>query len=217
MGAVVLTIDGPTASGKGTVAALVARSLGWHLLDSGALYRLTALQAITHGVSLGDEAGLAELASQLRVNFNGETVELGGTDVSLAMRSEPVSQAASKVAVYGQVRTALLQLQRDFAKPPGLVADGRDMGTVVFPDAQFKVYLTASALSRAQRRTKQLIDKGFSAKLANLLKDLEARDARDMQRAIAPLKPAQDACIIDSTDLDIDQTVSQVLALVRAG
>lgn len=207
----VITIDGPTASGKGTIAARVAGALGWHLLDSGALYRLTALKAMGSGVLLDDEAGLARCAAHLKPQFIGETVLLDGAEVTLAIRAEPVGQAASRVAVYPRLRTALLQLQRDFAQAPGLVADGRDMGTVVFPEAALKVFLTASVVSRAQRRHKQLIDKGFSANIDDLLKDLEQRDSRDMSRAVAPLKPAEGALVLDSTSLSIDDTVTRVV------
>jgi cytidylate kinase len=211
----VLTIDGPTASGKGTIAARVAAHLGWHLLDSGALYRLTALRAIGLGVNLQDASALGHCAQGLQARFEGETVWLDGQEVTLAIRAEPVSQAASAVAVHAQVRTALLQVQRDFAIPPGLVADGRDMGTVVFPQAFLKIYLTASVESRALRRYKQLIDKGFSANLESLSADLAARDARDSGRAIAPLRPAEDAVILDSTALTIEDTVQRVVALAK--
>lgn len=211
----VLTIDGPTASGKGTIAARVAAHLGWHLLDSGALYRLTALRAIGLGVNLQDASALGHCAQGLQARFEGESVWLDGQEVTLAIRAEPVSQAASAVAVHAQVRTALLQVQRDFAIPPGLVADGRDMGTVVFPQAFLKIYLTASVESRALRRYKQLIDKGFSANLESLSADLAARDARDSGRAIAPLRPAEDAVILDSTALTIEDTVQRVVALAK--
>lgn len=207
----VITIDGPTASGKGTIAQRVAHVLGWHYLDSGALYRLCALAALRDGVDLDDEAGLARAAAVLPVRFDAQRVELRGHDVSEAIRDEAVGNAASQIALLPAVRAALLGLQRAFRRPPGLVADGRDMGTVVFPDATLKVFLTATAESRAVRRHKQLIEKGFSASLDDLLRDLRRRDERDANRAIAPLQAAKDAVVIDSTHLDVDQTVEQVL------
>lgn len=207
-----ITIDGPTASGKGTIAARVAASLGFHLLDSGALYRLTALAALQQGVSFDDEQALARVASALEVQFTDEPrISLRGVDVTEALRAEAVGNAASRIAVLHEVRAALLQRQRDFWQPPGLVADGRDMGTVIFPEAQLKVYLTASVEARAQRRHKQLIEKGFSAILESLSADLRDRDARDMNRLEAPLKPAQDAYQLDSSDLSIEEVVAQVL------
>ncbi len=214
-GVPLIAIDGPTASGKGTVAQRVARALGWGYLDSGALYRLCALAALRDGVDLDDEAGLAALAAGLPVRFPGARIELGGQDVTEAIRDEAVGNAASRIAVLPGLRAALLALQRGFRRPPGLVADGRDMGTVVFPDATLKVFLTASVESRAQRRYKQLIEKGFSANLADLSRDLEQRDERDMQRAVAPLRPAEGAVVIDSTHLDVDRTVAQVLRAYR--
>ena len=210
-----ITIDGPTASGKGTVAQRVAQALGWHLLDSGALYRLCALAALRAGVDLDDTAALARLAATLPVRFVADGVELDGHDVTAAIRDEAVGNAASRIAVQPALRAALLGLQRGFRRPPGLVADGRDMGTVVFPDATLKVFLVASAESRAKRRYKQLIEKGFSANLADLLRDLGERDERDAKRAVAPLRPAEGAVVIDSTHLDIDQTVAEVLGAYR--
>ncbi|MCD6679846.1 MAG: (d)CMP kinase [Burkholderiaceae bacterium] len=207
----VIAIDGPTASGKGTVAEKVACALGWTYLDSGALYRLCALQAQREGVDLDDEARVARIARALPVRFAQGCIELAGHDVSDVLRDESVGNAASRVAVLPGVREALLALQRQFRTAPGLVADGRDMGTVVFPDAELKVFLTASVESRAERRYKQLIEKGFSAKLPDLLRDLQQRDARDANRAVAPLRPAEDAIVIDSTHLDIDATVERVL------
>lgn len=215
MSAPLIAIDGPTASGKGTVAQRVAQALGWGYLDSGALYRLCALAALRGGVDLDDEAGLAALAAALPVRFAGERIELGGQDVTGAIRDEAVGNAASRIAALPALRAALLGLQRGFRRPPGLVADGRDMGTVVFPEATLKVFLTASAESRAKRRYKQLIEKGFSANLADLLRDLQQRDERDTRRSVAPLKPAEGAVVIDSTHLDIDQTVAQVLGAYR--
>ena len=207
----VITIDGPTASGKGTVAQRVARILGFHLLDSGALYRLVALSALRSGTALDDEAMLAKLAAALPCRFSGTTVFLDGKDVSDAIRTEEVGNAASRVAALPMVRQALVERQLRFCQPPGLVADGRDMGTVIFPDADLKVYLTASVEARAERRYKQLIDKGFSANIEDLRKDLNERDARDVQRAAAPLKPAEGAYVLDTSDLTVDVGVKRVL------
>lgn len=207
-----ITIDGPTASGKGTIAARVATALGFHLLDSGALYRLTALAAMQQGVSFDDEQALARVARALEVLFTDEPrISLRGVDVTEALRAEAVGNAASRIAVLHDVRAALVQRQRDFWQLPGLVADGRDMGTVIFPEAQLKVYLTASVEARAQRRYKQLIEKGFSATMESLSADLRDRDARDMNRLEAPLRPAQDSYQLDSSDLSIDEVVTQVL------
>jgi len=208
----VLTLDGPTASGKGTIAQRVARALGWHYLDSGALYRLTALAALRAGVSLDDPERLAQVAATLPVGFEADgRIRLGGEDVTDAIRDEAVGNGASRLAVHAGVRAALLGLQRGFRRPPGLVADGRDMGTVVFPDASLKVFLTASAASRADRRYKQLIEKGISANLPGLLQDLRERDARDASRSVAPLAPAEGAYVLDSTSLTVDETVAKVL------
>lgn len=207
----VIAIDGPAASGKGTVASRVAASLGYHLLDSGALYRLVALEALLSGVATSDAGRLAEIAADLDARFDGDRVELGGADVTLAIRDEPVSEAASRVAVHPEVRAALFERQRAYARAPGLVADGRDMGTVVFPEAVTKVFVTASAEARAARRVKQLMGKGISANMDSLLHEIRARDARDAQRAAAPLKPAADAAILDTTDLTIDAAVACVL------
>jgi cytidylate kinase len=208
----VIAIDGPTASGKGTIAQRVAARLGWHYLDSGALYRLTALSALRRGVSPDDPAAVAALAAELPVVFEvGGSIRLAGDDVTEAIRDEAVGNAASRIAVHPPVRAALLGLQRRFRRPPGLVADGRDMGTVVFPDAALKVFLTASAESRAARRHKQLMDKGISANLATLLGELRERDARDTARAVSPLVAAEGAFVLDSTSLTIDQTVEAVL------
>jgi cytidylate kinase len=207
----VLTIDGPTASGKGTVAQQVARTLGFHYLDSGALYRLTALCALRRAVPLTDEAALAALAAALPVQFVGEQVLLAQEDVSDAIRAEAVGNAASKIAALPELRQALVGLQLGFLTAPGLVADGRDMGTVLFPQAPLKVFLTASVEARAQRRHKQLIGKGFPANIDDLRKDLSERDARDANRAIAPLRPAQDAYLLDSSDITADQAVQRVL------
>jgi cytidylate kinase len=207
----VITIDGPTASGKGTVACRVAKALGWHVLDSGALYRLTALVCLNRGTGIHQVGQIADAAANLDVVFTGDEILMHGQDVSAAIRQEPVGDLASRVAALEPVRTALLGRQREFRQAPGLVADGRDMGTVVFPDAQLKVFLIASARARAERRYKQLIEKGFSANIDEISRDLEARDARDSQRLHAPLAPAQDALQLDSSTLDVDQTVNQVL------
>jgi len=208
----VITIDGPTASGKGTVAHKVADRLGFHLLDSGALYRLTALCALRRGTSLNDEHALAKVAEHLNIRFNGGHIYLGTEEVSNAIRAEDVGNTASKIAALPGVRQALYGLQLSFRQTPGLVADGRDMGTVIFPGAQLKVFLTASVEARAQRRYKQLIDKGFSANMDDLLADLQARDARDTQRAVAPLVPAEGAHILDTSQMTADEAVEQVLA-----
>lgn len=207
----VITIDGPTASGKGTVASRVADRLGFHLLDSGALYRLTALQALRGALPLSDEAGIAKLAQQLPARFRDDVIYLADEDVSHAIRAEEVGNMASKIAALPGVRQALFDLQLGFRQAPGLVADGRDMGTVIFPTAKLKVFLTASAEARAQRRYKQLIDKGFSANMNDLLADLRARDERDTGRAVAPLVAAADAHILDTSAMGVDQAVEQVL------
>ncbi len=211
----VIAIDGPTASGKGTIAQRVADAFGWHYLDSGALYRIAALRALRAGTPLDDEEALAALARALAPQFAQGRILVDGQDVADAIRAEAVGSAASRIAVHPALRAALVDLQRSFRRPPGLVADGRDMGTAIFPDASLKVFLTASAESRAIRRHKQLIEKGFSANLTDLLLDLRERDARDMQRASAPLKPAQGALLLDSTDLTIEQTVEAVLDAYR--
>jgi len=208
----VITIDGPTASGKGTVAHKVADRLGFHLLDSGALYRLTALCALRRGTNLNDEHALAKVAEHLNIRFNGGHIYLGTEEVSNAIRLEEVGNTASKIAALPGVRQALFGLQLSFRQTPGLVADGRDMGTVIFPGAQLKVFLTASVEARAQRRYKQLIDKGFSANMDDLLADLQARDARDTRRAVAPLVPAEGAHILDTSRMTADEAVEQVLA-----
>ncbi|MFS8976009.1 (d)CMP kinase [Cupriavidus necator] len=207
----VITIDGPTASGKGTVAHKVADAVGFHLLDSGALYRLVALASDRAGVDPADMGTLAKIAARLDVKFGPDRVWLQGEEVSRAIRAEAIGNRASAIAVHQPVRDALTQLQRSFRKLPGLVADGRDMGTVIFPDAQLKVFLTASVEARARRRYKQLIDKGISANIEDLLRDLETRDARDRTRAAAPLRPAEDAKLLDTSDMTVDQAVAQVL------
>lgn len=207
----VLTIDGPTASGKGTVASRVAEALGFALLDSGALYRLTALSALEAKLALDDANAIAALARALPVRFAADQILLAGRPVQDAIRQEAIGNAASKIAALPAVRAALVELQHSFRKTPGLVADGRDMGTVIFPDATLKVFLTASVQARAERRYKQLIDKGFPANMLALLQDLKERDARDTERAAAPLKPAEGAHLLDTSDLTIEQSVAQVL------
>jgi CMP/dCMP kinase len=207
----VIAIDGPTASGKGAIAHRVADALSWHYLDSGALYRIAALVALEQGLDLESEFALAHMASQLKPRFLGDEIFLGEQDLSLAIRAEQVGATASKIAVFPAVRAALFGLQRSFLREPGLVADGRDMGTVVFADAPLKIFLTASAEIRAQRRYKQLIEKGFSANLPALLADLRQRDERDANRATAPLKPAEDAMLVDSSALTIEEVVNTVL------
>ncbi len=207
----VICIDGPTASGKGTLAALCAHRLGYHYLDSGALYRLSAYAAAQAGISLDDGDGVARIARDLPVRFQGGRIFLAGTDVSDAIRCEAAGMAASKVSAHLQVRDALMELQRNFRALPGLVADGRDMGSVVFPDAALKIYLTASSAQRAERRHKQLISKGNSATIWHVQQDLEARDARDMSRKAAPLKPADDAVLLDNSYLSIEKSVGQVI------
>ena len=214
----VITIDGPSGSGKGTVAGILAKRLGWNLLDSGALYRLLAFAAGNHGVALDNEALLEKLAAHLDVQCIGATdgkparIILEGDDVTHAIRSETVAAGASKVAALPAVRDALLQRQRAFLEFPGLVADGRDMGTVVFPDAPLKVFLTASAEERARRRYLQLKAKGDDVSLSGLLDEIRARDERDTQRAIAPLKPAADAIQLDSTELSIEQVLERIMS-----
>lgn len=207
----VIAIDGPTASGKGTIAQRVADALGFHYLDSGALYRLVTWRARQSGISAADERRLAKLAATMVPVFRHGRTELDGHDVTEAIREEEVGRVASQIAVHPAVRHALLQLQRARREPPGLVADGRDMGTVVFPDARLKVFLTASVSERAKRRHKQLMEKGISTNIATLAQDLEARDARDSERATAPLKAASDAFRLDSTELEIEEVVARVL------
>ena len=209
----VLCVDGPTASGKGTLAAQLAQRLGYHFLDSGSLYRITALAALRDGLSLDthDEAAIATLVGVLRIEFIKERILLDGDDVTDAIRTEEAGMNASKVSALPRVRIALVDFQRNFRQLPGLVADGRDMGTIIFPDAPLKVFLTAGAEKRADRRYKQLISKGISTTLFSLRADLEARDARDASRTVAPLKPAGDAKLLDNSDLSIEESVEAVL------
>lgn len=212
----VITIDGPTASGKGTVAQKVARHLDFHYLDSGALYRLTALSALRRDVALNDEHALAKTAEHLHCHFDGAHIFLANEDVTTAIRAELVGNTASRIAALPTVRQALYGLQLSFRKAPGLVADGRDMGTVIFPHAPLKVFLTASVEARAQRRYKQLIDKGFPANMDDLSKDLTERDARDTNRSSAPLKPAEGAHLLDTSEMTADEAVAQVLSWYAA-
>jgi CMP/dCMP kinase len=218
----IVTIDGPSGSGKGTVSRLVAQQLGWHLLDSGALYRLTWLAGVRAGLAPGDEAGHAQLAATMAVRFDsradgGERVLLGDAEVSGLIRSERAGMGASTVALWPAVRTALLGRQQRFAETPGLVADGRDMGTVVFPAANLKIFLTASAAERAQRRYKQLKDKDSAVNLAALSLEIAERDRQDANRPISPLVPASDAVLLDSTHLAVNEVVAEIkrLCVVR--
>ncbi|QEY58686.1 (d)CMP kinase [Pseudomonas sp. C27(2019)] len=216
---VVITVDGPSGSGKGTIAGLLATQLQWHLLDSGALYRVLALAAQKHNVALNNEAALEKLASALDVQFivdsdNKQRVILENVDVTDAIRNETIGAHASIVAALPAVRSGLLRRQQDFRQPPGLIADGRDMGTVVFTDAPLKVFLTASAEERARRRYLQLKDKGETVTLTCLLEEIRARDERDTNRVIAPLKPAEDAIILDSTTMTIEQVLERILSEV---
>lgn len=213
----VITIDGPSGSGKGTIAQQLAVELGWHFLDSGALYRILAYAAGQRGIDLADADSLAELGRSLPVSFSPDNarISLEAIDITNEIRTETAGNAASKVAVIPAVRAALLDRQRAFRTMPGLVADGRDMGTVVFPDAALKVFLTASAEERARRRYNQLIEKGLSANLPSLVTDIAERDQRDANRPVAPLRPADDATVIDTSDLGIEATLEQVRALVR--
>ncbi len=208
----VIAIDGPTASGKGTIAERVAARFGFHYLDSGAIYRLTALAAHQAGVNDNDEPAVAAVATALPARFAQGRVWLGEQDVSEAIRQEHIGNMASRIAVFPAVRAALLERQRAFAQAPGLVADGRDMASVVFPSAPLKVFLTASAQERAERRFKQLLEKGISVKFEDLLKDLQERDARDTNRPVAPLKPAKDAWVLDSTGQGIETVVESIVS-----
>ncbi|NCP63211.1 MAG: (d)CMP kinase [Paraglaciecola sp.] len=210
----VITVDGPSGAGKGTISILLAKKLGWHFLDSGAIYRVLAIAAIHHQIPADDEAGLLPLASGLDVHFEatptGVRIILEGEDVSEAIRTEEVGAVASQVASLPAVREALLRRQRAFKQSPGLVADGRDMGTVVFPQAQVKIFLTASAEERASRRFNQLKEAGHDVSILRLLADIKARDDRDATRKVAPLVPAEDALIIDSTNLNVEQVIEKI-------
>lgn len=211
----VITIDGPSGSGKGTVTQRVAERLGWRTLDSGALYRLVGHAVVEAGISFNNKNKISEIANNLNVEFNAGRIRLNGKDVTDLIRTETAGNNASKVAAMPSVRAALLDWQRDYARPPGLVADGRDMGTTVFPDAGVKIFLTASAAERAERRHKQLKEKGLPANLAALTAEIEERDARDLARAASPLAAAADAVQIDSTAMTIDEVVAQVLRLAE--
>lgn len=217
----VVTVDGPSGAGKGTISQLLAERLGFKLLDSGAIYRVLALAAIHHNVELDNEESLTLLAAHLDVQFitssegKGIKVVLEGEDVSLTIRSQECSNAASKVAAFPRVREALLRRQRAFAEAPGLIADGRDMGTVVFPNTPVKLYLTASAEERAQRRYNQLQDKGFDVNIDQLLSEIKERDDRDMNRSVAPLVPAEDALVIDTTNINIEDVLSMALTHIQ--
>jgi cytidylate kinase len=208
----VIAIDGPSASGKGTVAQKAAQALGFHFLDSGALYRLVGLAALNRGVDLDDSEAVARIARDLDAVFGDATIRLDGKDVGDAIRAEPVSAAASRVAALEPVRQALLERQRAFRKPPGLVADGRDMGSVIFPDAALKIFLTAAPAERARRRYNQLMAKGMSASMSALLQEIRERDVRDSQRTAAPLLKCSDAIELDTTHMTVDEGVAQVLA-----
>lgn len=215
----VITIDGPGGSGKGTIAMHLAESLGWHLLDSGALYRLVAVAALDRGVSPDDQAGLAQVADRLDASFDvagdGVEVHLDGICITTRLRAPETAEMASRVAAFPAVRAALSDRQRAFRQSPGLVADGRDMGTVIFPDAKLKIFLTASAEARAERRYKQLKEKGENVNLSRLFQEIKNRDERDRSRAVAPLKPADDAHVIDSTEMSIKEVLETIHKLVN--
>ena len=215
----VIAIDGPSGSGKGTLSQLLAKKIGFHLLDSGALYRLVALAALKQDVNIQDERQVEQVAAQLDVRFDitdeSTRILLSGEDVTSAIRNEIISMNASVVAAYPGVREALLKRQRDFRQLPGLVADGRDIGTTVFPDADIKIFLTASAEARAQRRYKQLVEKGESVDMNALIKDIQERDERDSKRTVSPLKPAADAILLDSTQMTIEEVLEAMLSLVK--
>lgn len=214
----VLTIDGPSGAGKGTVSRAVAKRLGWHYLDSGSIYRSLAIAVMEQGIAPEDEQAVAEIARSMQLEFDcGDTltVYLNGVDITAQLSSETTGNTASKIAALPRVRQALLQKQRDFQRPPGLVADGRDMGSVVFPDAEYKVFLTASAGERAERRYKQLIEKGIHANLEQIRKEIDERDRRDQQRKTAPLVMPVDACYLDSSDKPVEQVIAEVLNLIQ--
>ena len=214
----VVTIDGPGGSGKGTLSSLVAAKLGWHLLDSGALYRIVAVSAQSQAIDLADENTLVAMVADLQIAFIGDKVDVNGSDLSdIIIRTEETGVAASQVAALPGVRDAILALQKSFQRAPGLVADGRDMGTVVFPHSKAKIFLDASAEARADRRYKQLKNKGLSVNLRDLLEQIQERDARDRGRAVAPLKPAADALIIDSTQMTIEEVLEKIMTEVSKG
>ncbi|GAA0852381.1 (d)CMP kinase [Aliiglaciecola litoralis] len=215
----VITIDGPSGAGKGTVSTQLATELGWNFLDSGAIYRVLAIASMHHQIDADDESALLPLASNLDVSFqtteSGSKIVLEGEDVTYSIRTEEVGSIASQIASLPRIREALLRRQRGFREAPGLVADGRDMGTVVFPNAEVKIFLTASAEERAQRRYKQLKEKGHDVNIARLLTDIQARDERDANRTVAPLVPAEDALVLDSTELNINQVVEKVKEFMK--
>jgi cytidylate kinase len=215
----VIAIDGPGGSGKGTIALRLARDLGWHLLDSGALYRLVAVAAMDRGVAVDDEEALGQVAAHLDADFGqseqGMLIALDGQDVGGRLRSEAVDAFSSRIAALPGVRRALVQRQRAFRRAPGLVADGRDMGTVIFPDARLKIFLTASAEARAERRHKQLKEKGENVNLSRLFREIKMRDERDRSRAVSPLKPADDAHVIDSTEMSIEEVLQKIHELLK--
>ncbi len=212
----VIAIDGPSASGKGTIAQIVAEKLGYHYLDSGALYRIVALAAFDEGIDWQEENDIAELVAQLKIEFEHGEVYLNNQNVSERIRTEIMGQGASQVAAHPLVRSALVNLQHSFRKAPGLVADGRDMASVIFPDAKIKIFLTASAEVRAERRYKQLLSKGQEADYQKILKDLQDRDARDMQRIVSPLTPTADANLLETSQLNVEQAVDIVLTTISA-
>lgn len=211
----VITVDGPTASGKGTIASRLAQVLGFHYLDSGALFRLTALSCLVNRLDLSDAASCAQAVLKMRLRFEEGKIFLFDQDVTDTIREEKIGIAASQVATMPAVREAILSLERGLCREPGLVADGRDMGTVVFPQARLKIFLTASAKVRAERRYKQLIQRGISANLADLTRDLEERDRRDRERTVSPMRPAADARLLDSSEMTIDETVDRILSWYR--